>query len=392
MKRHNSISKHKGAIEEAYQKLSNTRDSSYNSLDQQSVFKDEHNLYTFIHSFNGYLDQIWSDAQTILQCAQVWSLHKPDLNSVNAIDTMEIVGLQMMEQSLIKRQEFFSIINQINSISSSNQSIDVIHGVYAPNNKLEKMLDIPQLPTLDEKKPMLAKNSPSTPMIGNRNKFIYPTEIQTHQPELHTPTMTSHKCQNESSCSASSINAHIKNSLALGKYKTLEKQYYNHSSGNAVYLINNDNQPQRYIDNHNHDYQSLHYKNMEYHPFANNLTFELEQLADLNYYHYAPHSYSTSGTGSTSNKYPSTEQDSSSTCTYLPKSTTVYSTPSSLSNGSIVNGNFFNGKALFNNIKASKVVIHFKSKMQKKKDVSNFNLKSISKNQIKLCHLFTSKC
>jgi hypothetical protein len=89
-------------------------------IKKSRISKSEHIQFTLMHLFNGYLDQIWTDSQNMLQCAQVWTSQSAEPHPSDAVFTMNILGLHLMKQSLRTRQEFFKIVDELNGISSIN--------------------------------------------------------------------------------------------------------------------------------------------------------------------------------------------------------------------------------------------------------------------------------
>lgn len=110
-------------IENEYKKLLKAWEVELSSnpstdIKKSKISKSEHIQFTLMHLFNGYLDQIWTDSQNMLQCAQAWTSQGEEPYPSNAIFTMNILGLHLMKQSLRTRQEFFKIVDELNGISS----------------------------------------------------------------------------------------------------------------------------------------------------------------------------------------------------------------------------------------------------------------------------------
>lgn len=89
-------------------------------IKKTKINKSEHIQFNLMQLFNGYLDQIWKDSQTMLQCAQAWSSESAGIYARDAIFTVNILGLHFMKQSLQTRQELFSIVDQFNPTSFGN--------------------------------------------------------------------------------------------------------------------------------------------------------------------------------------------------------------------------------------------------------------------------------
>jgi hypothetical protein len=78
------------------------------------INRSEHIQFRLMHLFNGYLDQIWKDSQNMLQFGQEWTNQSDGLYPTDDIFSINILGLHLMKQSLLKRQELFSIVAELN--------------------------------------------------------------------------------------------------------------------------------------------------------------------------------------------------------------------------------------------------------------------------------------
>lgn len=115
-------------IENEYRKLLQAWDHELSSkpptdIKKSKINRSEHIQFTLMHLFSGYLDQIWTDSQNMLQCAQAWSNQNTETLPSDAIYTMNILGLHLMKQSLRTRQEFFRIVDELNEVSLEAESI-----------------------------------------------------------------------------------------------------------------------------------------------------------------------------------------------------------------------------------------------------------------------------
>ncbi|KAI9245940.1 hypothetical protein EDC94DRAFT_627861 [Helicostylum pulchrum] len=86
------------------------------NIKRSKINKSEHAQFTLIHLFNDYLNQIWSDSKSMVQCAEAWASQTTELNPAESAFTMNIHGLHLMKQSLRKRQQLFRIVDELNSI------------------------------------------------------------------------------------------------------------------------------------------------------------------------------------------------------------------------------------------------------------------------------------
>ncbi|CEG78935.1 hypothetical protein RMATCC62417_13467 [Rhizopus microsporus] len=90
-------------VETEYKKLQ----SDWTSLNTVSL--NNPNLLFVL--FSNYLSQIWTDAQSMLQCAQFWqSIIVQGHDITHLVQTMNSLGLHLMKQSLQTRQEMLNIV------------------------------------------------------------------------------------------------------------------------------------------------------------------------------------------------------------------------------------------------------------------------------------------
>ncbi|CAO3619919.1 unnamed protein product [Mucor hiemalis] len=114
-------------IENEYGKLLQAWDHELSSnpttdIKKLKINRSEHIQFTLMHLFSGYLDQIWTDSQNMLRCAQAWSSQNTETLPSDAIYTMNILSLHLMKQSLLTRQEFFRIVDELNGVSFETES------------------------------------------------------------------------------------------------------------------------------------------------------------------------------------------------------------------------------------------------------------------------------
>lgn len=108
-------------IDNEYQKLllswnNEQLNNPSTNIKRSKINKSEHAQFTLIHLFNDYLNQIWSDSQSMVQCAEAWAIQTTELNPTESAFTMNIHGLHLMKQSLRKRQQLFRIVDELNNI------------------------------------------------------------------------------------------------------------------------------------------------------------------------------------------------------------------------------------------------------------------------------------
>lgn len=108
-------------IDNEYQKLlSSWNNEQLNNpstnIKRSKINKSEHAQFTLIHLFNDYLNQIWSDSQSMVQRAEAWASQTTELNPAESAFTMNIHGLHLMKQSLRKRQQLFRIVDELNNV------------------------------------------------------------------------------------------------------------------------------------------------------------------------------------------------------------------------------------------------------------------------------------
>lgn len=139
-------------VEQEYQKLRFAWEQQLHDpkKHKQETHRHHDNVqFTLMHLFQSYLNQVWTDSQNMLQCAQSWS---NDSHQKDAAFTMNILGLHLMKQSLRTRQELFHIVNE-----ASNH----IELTRAPSTT--SSCSIPSY----YQTPVKLSSSPSTPTINN---------------------------------------------------------------------------------------------------------------------------------------------------------------------------------------------------------------------------------
>ncbi|CEI87523.1 hypothetical protein RMCBS344292_01934 [Rhizopus microsporus] len=132
-------------VETEYKKLQ----SDWTSLNTVSL--NSPNLLFVL--FSNYLSQIWTDAQSMLQCAQFWqSIIVQGHDLTHLVQTMNSLGLHLMKQSLQTRQEMLNIVSRddndtfYSTISPSLYQVMPVESMVFTPTKV-KLMRSPSAPT-----------------------------------------------------------------------------------------------------------------------------------------------------------------------------------------------------------------------------------------------------
>jgi hypothetical protein len=176
-----------------YQKLENAwQDALSLSLLPLEINMDStktgYPLSSLLHLFDEYMTQVWTNSQIMLQSSRPNDSRRTSLPPCDESFSLNILGLQLMKQSLRTRKEFLCIVNELNNtLDMDHVSTDVTE--YASTlgdeeeeeeeeKEEEKEKEAKQYyPSPDSKdssyfssdyhKPFKLTSSPSSPVIGS---------------------------------------------------------------------------------------------------------------------------------------------------------------------------------------------------------------------------------
>jgi hypothetical protein len=143
--------------------------------------KAEYTLSSLIHLFDQYMTQVWTDSQNMLQSSKPLDSQRTSLPPHDESFSLNILGLQLMKQSLRTRKEFLYIVNELNNSSdihhkssdvteyddSSTQEEEEIETKYQQDAVLSSSNNNSSYLSPGCNRPFRLTSSPSSPAIGS---------------------------------------------------------------------------------------------------------------------------------------------------------------------------------------------------------------------------------
>ncbi|RCI04080.1 hypothetical protein CU098_012788, partial [Rhizopus stolonifer] len=101
-----------------------------------SSHNNDYIRFAWLRLMDHYLDQQWLDSKQMLQCAQAWSA-RDSLSLTEAVHTMNILSLKLMQRSLNARQEMLQALGDPGFMVSFDQDEAIVTTPIVPESTVE---------------------------------------------------------------------------------------------------------------------------------------------------------------------------------------------------------------------------------------------------------------